>query len=208
MRYADDQFVLMEDSSDLEKLVMLLTRRLDQYGLRVNQKKVRLWGCAEFERHRLRDLHSILDRSIHRRNPERVAQYATFFLSLSPEQLEASWNGGMPALTRLLWCNLENLSQRQYLQIIDRLLQDAYLEQADAGKLRRIYEICADEHLRSMFIEKLVRLSDKIFHNAFHYHLLAFAEANDMAELRARAFERLVELHLLAKESIIPVYEY
>jgi hypothetical protein len=207
-RYADDQIVLLRDRSELDKLVLLLTRRLDQYGLRVNQKKVQLWECSEFERHRLRDLHGILDVPRHKRDSERVSQYTTLYLSLSPEQLAASWNGGLPALTRLLWCDLEHLSQRQYNQVLERVTDDDYLERADSGKLKRIYAVCESPEMKSWLVERLGWLMEKLVHNSFHYHVLAFANAFDLEELRVLSHRRLEQLDLLTRSSTVPVFEY
>jgi len=38
-RYADDQMILLNGRIKVENLLLLLTRNLDRYGLRVNQKK-------------------------------------------------------------------------------------------------------------------------------------------------------------------------
>jgi hypothetical protein len=207
-RYADDQFVLLRNPSELERLVLLLTRRLDQYGLRVNQKKVRLWKCAEFERHRLRDLHDIFGSEGARQDSVRVSQYATLYLSLSLEQLQSSWNGGAPALTRLLWCDLGSLTDRQYSQIIDRLTGDDYLEVADSAKLRRIYALCGSSELQSWLVDRLMILADRLVHNSFHYHVLNFARSVDLPDLQARAKARIAELDALMMLSIVPVFEY
>ncbi len=207
-RYADDQFILLRNLSELERLVLLLTRRLDQYGLRVNQKKVRLWECADFERHRLRDLHDILGSQLGRQDPGRVCQYATLYLSLSPEQLKNSWNGGAPALTRLLWCDLGSLPDRQYSQIIDRLTADSYLESADSAKLKRIYELCGGSEWQSWLVDRLGVLVDNLVHNSFHYHVLNFAKALELPELQARVSTRIAELDELMRSSIVPVFEY
>lgn len=42
-RYADDQMILLKSKDSVEKLMLLLTRNLDRYGLRVNQKKYAFW---------------------------------------------------------------------------------------------------------------------------------------------------------------------
>jgi hypothetical protein len=46
-RYADDQMILLRDPAQIERLMLLLTRNLDRYGLRINQKKVDLWTAKE-----------------------------------------------------------------------------------------------------------------------------------------------------------------
>lgn len=208
LRYADDQFILLRNLTELNRLVLLLTRRLDQYGLRVNQKKVRLWECAEFERHRLRDLHDILGSQGARQDSVRVSQYATLYLSLSLEQLQLSWNGGAPALTRLLWCDLGSLTDRQYSQIIDRLTEDDYLEAADSAKLRRIYALCGSSELQSWLVDRLLILADRLVHNSFHYHVLSFARSVDLPDLQARVSARIAELDALTRSSIVPIFEY
>ena len=58
-RYTDDQMILLNGTERTEELMLLLTRTLDQYGLRVNQKKVVLWRVEELEQHRCRNIQAI-----------------------------------------------------------------------------------------------------------------------------------------------------
>ena len=55
-RYSDDQMVLLNGTDMVEALLLLLTRRLDRYGLRVNQKKTVIWTAAALAQHRFIDL--------------------------------------------------------------------------------------------------------------------------------------------------------
>ena len=69
-RYADDQMILLNDPKVVDTLLLLLTRNLDRYGLRVNQKKVELWTRADLEAFRCRDVQAIFKAPADNKDPE------------------------------------------------------------------------------------------------------------------------------------------
>ena len=69
-RYSDDQMILINDCSQIDTLMLLLTRKLDKFGLRVNQKKVRLWTSEELQTHRCRDIQKIFTNHGDNANPK------------------------------------------------------------------------------------------------------------------------------------------
>ena len=58
-RYADDQMILLKGTDHVERLMLLLTRELDRFGLRINQKKVDLWTVKDLQKYRCRSIQKI-----------------------------------------------------------------------------------------------------------------------------------------------------
>ena len=75
-RYADDTMILMNEPDKRERLLLLITRRLDRIGLRVNQKKVHLWEVAELQKHRCRKIQAIFAKKGDNKKPPLVRQFA------------------------------------------------------------------------------------------------------------------------------------
>ena len=84
-RYADDQMILLNDSSKVEKLLLLLTRNLDHYGLRVNQMKVKLWKKEDLLAYRCMSIQAIFSDEDDRKNPLKVLEFAYAYLSKSTD---------------------------------------------------------------------------------------------------------------------------
>jgi hypothetical protein len=81
-RYADDQMILLKGIEHVESLMLLLTRNLDRFGLRVNQKKVHLWEAEELCLHRCRDIQAIFAPPGDNKNPVLVRRFADAYLSI------------------------------------------------------------------------------------------------------------------------------
>ena len=58
-RYADDQMILLNDPARVDSLLLLLTRHLDRYGLKVNQKKIYLWQASDLQQNRCRSIQGL-----------------------------------------------------------------------------------------------------------------------------------------------------
>ena len=172
-RYSDDQMILLRTRGNYESLLLLLTRRLDQYGLRVNQKKVFLWEKAELESHRLRALHNLFKDKEDTKSSVLTQQYASNYLAIPTDVLKSSWNGGLPALNRLLWANLASLPRVQQDELLTRFTSKEYLSTADYKKMLRIYSLIIAEK-KIEFMDYLLLLSGKLVHNSFHYEVYFF----------------------------------
>jgi hypothetical protein len=202
-RYADDQMILLNDPSKIDNLLLLLTRNLDRYGLRVNQKKVRLWRTPELIQHRCREIQAIFADKGDNQNPVLVRKFVDAYLALSPTELAGTWNGGMPLLNRLLWAKLDSLPRRQFIKMMVRLTAEPFLLQADAKKLGRLSKL---NSLRTTPIDlnKRIRsIADKTVHNAFHHEAGAFALAVKDVALADFLHARIDKLHYLMHQNII-----
>ncbi len=202
-RYADDQMILLNDPSKIDNLLLLLTRNLDRYGLRVNQKKVRLWQTPELVQHRCREIQAIFATKGDNQNPELVRQFVNAYLALTPTELKDTWNGGMPLLNRLLWAKLDSLPRRLFSKIMVRLSAESFLLQADAQKLKRLSELNA---LRTSPIDlnKRIRsIASRTVHNAFHHEAHSFAQEIGNTILQTFLVERIDELSRIMQSNIV-----
>jgi hypothetical protein len=123
LRYADDQVVLTNNPQCVETVLLLLTRELDRYGLRVNQKKVDVRTAVELEVHRCRDVQALFGKKGDSQNPTLIKKFAKGYLGMSQAELAKSWNGGLPLLNRLLHSKLESIPKPMF----DRLFSSIHV---------------------------------------------------------------------------------
>ncbi|MDQ1314105.1 MAG: RNA-directed polymerase [Pseudomonadota bacterium] len=202
-RYADDQMILLNDSSKIDNILLLLTRNLDRYGLRVNQKKVRLWQTPELIRHRCREIQAIFTTKGDNQNPALVRKFVDAYLALKPAELDDTWNGGMPLLNRLLWAKLDSLPRSLFSKIMVRLTAEQFLLQADAQKMKRLSELNA---LRTSPIDlnnRIRTIAARTVHNAFHHEARSFAQQIGNAILQTFLVERIDELSRIMQSNIV-----
>lgn len=193
-RYADDQMILLNNPTKVESLLLLLTRNLDHYGLRVNQKKVVLWEAAKLQEHRCRSIQAIFAHKGDNKKPALVRQFVDAYLAIADSELEKTWNSGLPLLNRLLWANLESLPSDLFEKIVQRLTSERYLLLADHNKLERVHYLNSKRLTPINLITRLQELGDKSVHNAYHHEVLAFAISTKTSALK-RFFEvRLASL--------------
>lgn len=190
-RYADDQMILINNTSKCDSILLLLTRKLDRFGLRVNQKKVDIWTTTEIQENRCRGVHAIFANQEDLKNGDVVKEYANKYLSISKEKLLKTWNRGMPMLNRLVWANIESLAEEQMLTVVQRLLEPSYLLLADSKKLKRISDIVTRHAKDIRYRDMLISLGDVSVHNAFHHEVVAYARLVNDQEL-GRIFKRRI----------------
>lgn len=194
LRYADDQMILTNSPSNLESTMLLLSKNLDHYGLRINQKKVSLWTNDELQRYRCRHLHTIFAESEHRQDPYRVRLFVDGYLMLTATQINDSWNGGMPLLNRLLWSNLESLPTNLFEQMMARFLSEKYMIQADYKKLGRLQTLNKKLKKPINFTEQLEKIGQKTVHNSFHFEALHFCQVHSHASSETYFRDRIKSL--------------
>lgn len=193
-RYADDQLILLRNTNSKPNLLLLLTRNLDRYGLRVNQKKVRIWETTDFGKHRCRSIQQIFARDGDNKKTELVKKFAEEYLAIKKEELEKTWNNGLPLLNRLLWANLESLPKPLFEKTTDRLLSKKNLIKFDHRKFKRVDELNQLRRRPIDFAKHLLIIGKQTVHNAYHYEARAFATINGDARLKGCLNERLRSL--------------
>lgn len=202
-RYADDQMILLNDTSKIDNILLLLTRNLDRYGLRVNQKKVYLWGASDLIRHRCREIQAIFATKGDNQNPVLIRKFVKAYLALKPAELDDTWNGGMPLLNRLLWAKLDSLPLNLFNKVMVRLTDEPFLLQATTTKLKRIRQLNA---LRKSPIDlnKRIRIiASRTVHNAFHHEALTYACEIKDVPLQKLLVERIDKLNHIMHSNII-----
>jgi hypothetical protein len=198
-RYADDQMILLKKPAQAERLMLLLTRYLDRFGLRVNQKKVDLWTTDELQTHRCRAIQSIFATKGDNQNKSLIRKFSNAYLAVPKQKLKSTWNGGLPLLNRLLWANIESLPARQFERLLIRFTAKEYLARADFEKLARVAELNSKRTKPLNFSKRLTEIGDESDHNAFHFEVLSFARNTKNRALenhfkeRLQAIERLIE---------------
>ena len=202
-RYADDQMILLNDRSKIPNVLLLLTRNLDRYGLRVNQKKVVLWETKDLIRHRCRAIQAIFATKGDNQNPALVRKFVDSYLALKPADLADTWNGGMPLLNRLLWARLDSLPRSLFNRIMVRLTSEPFLLQATTAKLQRIRKLNALRTSPINFNNRIRTTASKIVHNAFHHEALAYSEKIGDALLRIYLSERIDQLGRIMHSNIV-----
>lgn len=202
-RYSDDQMILLNDASKIDNLLLLLTRNLDRYGLRVNQKKVKLWQTSELIQHRCREIQEIFATKGDNKNPALVRKFVDAFLALKPAELADTWNGGMPLLNRLLWAELESLPRNLFNELMVRLMAESFLLQATASKLKRLSELNALRTAPIDLSKRILTIARKTVHNAFHHEALTFAKGVGDEPLREVLKKRIDELSRIMHENVI-----
>ncbi len=193
-RYADDTMILLNDQTKVESLLLLLTRRLDRIGLRVNQKKVHIWDSDSLQEHRCRAIQSIFAHKGDNQVDFLVRRFVDAYFDMPEDSLKRTWNQGLPLLNRLLWANLESLPNRIFNRVVVRFTSDQFLICADSKKMKRIHELNLKRPHPINFVRLLERLADKCVHNAFHHEVFAFATAIKHQDLMGLMDSRLTAI--------------
>lgn len=196
-RYADDQMILLNDQQKVDNLLLLLTRNLDRYGLRVNQKKVKLWSTSELIRHRCREIQAIFAKKGDNQSPVLVRRFVDAYLALTPQELASTWNAGMPLLNRLLWSKLDSLPSGLFNKIVVRLAAEEFLVQATASKIKRLSELNAMRTKPLDLHKRIQAIAKRSVHNAFHHEALAYARLVKESSLEAFLVNRMDEISQL-----------
>lgn len=202
-RYADDQMILLNDDSKVDNLLLLLTRNLDRYGLRMNQKKVKLWQTHELIEHRCRSIQAIFAKKDDNQNPALIRKFVEAYVALKPEELASTWNGGMPLLNRMLWAKLDSLPRSLFVKVLARLTAKPFLLLATANKLKRVSVLNALRPTPIDFNGRIRQIAAKSVHNAFHHEALTFAKGSGDASLREFLQKRIEELNRIMRENVI-----
>lgn len=202
-RYADDQMILLNNPRKVDNLLLLLTRNLDRYGLRVNQKKVSLWTTPDLIRHRCRQIQAIFATKGDNQNPALVRKFVDAYLQLTPKQLSDAWNGGMPLLNRLLWAKLESLPKKLFHKMLVRLTSEAFLTQAAADKMKRLNDLNALRPKPINLNQRIEGIASRSVHNAFHHEALAYARLAGDTALQKFLVARVNELDRIMQSNIV-----
>lgn len=202
-RYADDQMILLNDVSKIDNLLLLLTRNLDRFGLRVNQKKVKQWRTPELMEHRCRSIQAIFAKKGDNSDPVLVRKFVDAYLTMSPQRLADVWNRGMPLLNRLLWAKLNSLPSSLFNKVMVRLTAEPFLHQATSDKLKRLNELNALRTTPIDMNKRIRTIAAKSVHNAFHHEALVYSRNIGDTDLQQFLEARIAKIHHLMHANIV-----
>lgn len=202
-RYADDQMILLKSPAQVQSLMLLLTRHLDHFGLRVNQKKIDIWTVKGLQKHRCRAIQAIFAKKGDNQDKTLVRRFTDAYLAIPADKLKDTWNAGLPLLNRLLWANIESLPKQLFERLLVRYTAKDYLLRADFDKLARIQALNAKRRKPNDLKRRLMQLGDACVHNAFHYEVLSFARTIRSKVLTKHFKKRLAQIDKLMSENVI-----
>lgn len=202
-RYADDQMILLKGTRHVERLMLLLTRELDRFGLRINQKKVDLWTAKGLQKYRCRSIQKIFAKKGDNQDKSKVRKFTDAYLAIPKRKLRDTWNSGFPLLNRLLWANIETLPKKQFEKLLVRFTQEEYLFRADFDKLARIEQLNRKRMKPTPLVKRLAEMGAVCEHNAFHFEVLAFARNTQKKALAARCRRRIKAIDNLMAHNIV-----
>ena len=190
-RYADDQMILLKNPDQSERLMLLLTRHLDRFGLRVNQKKIDLWVTAELQTHRCRAIQAIFAKKGDNQDKALVRKFTDAYFAIPEKELKNTWNGGLPLLNRLLWAGIDTLPNSLFEKLLIRYTAKDYLLRADFDKLGRVAVLNEMRCTPINLTKRLTAIGDESYHNAFHFEVLSYARNTNNKALADHFAERL-----------------
>lgn len=186
LRYADDQFIFTNDFETIEYLIFKLSKKLNSFGLSINQKKVKTMLSKQVITYRSLDIFSLIKDPEDKNNVTKVEKFAKKSLKLlsDAEKLRDTRDDGFSLIKKLLNCNaFKDVNNKIKISILKIALNKKYLKRADSYFLDKLYKALPDRY-KSLYVNNLETLSDKLLHNHFHYNLLAFFKKNKIKTRR------------------------
>jgi hypothetical protein len=191
LRYADDQYIFSETSKKLEYIIFKVSKKLNTLGLAMNQAKVKISKTEELILFRSFDVFDILSDTVDKTDEIKVEEFADRFLRLlDRDGLKNIKSQGRPLLNRLLFCPvLKDIDLTKFTKILGCFLDEDYLKDIQTAHLDKIYKLLSIEERKKLEL-KLIKLSNSLIHNAYHYQVLDFFNKNslDSIEIRKRLF--------------------
>ncbi len=199
-RYADDQFMLLQDESEIENIMFQLTLKLNKYGLRVNQRKVNLWDIKDLEEHRFRRFFEIQKNNPGLTDSQVVEMFVSDFLGLSNLELKAGWNNGYPLLNWLVFKDLSHIDEMSLRLLLSHFSQDEFIVRLTADKLASVARHHKILGIENEFLEKVSCLVKSSSHNVFLIEIVDFSRKYKSKKLEVEALEQIAKLWKLSSE--------
>jgi len=174
-RYADDQFIFADSKEKLKFIIFKISQDLNYFSLNINQKKVSIRTTEELISHRSFEIFDILAEQETRDNRDSVEHFVDRMLDVLNEgEGDALKGKGNPLLSRALFCSaLRDIEPTKKDALIKYYFDESYLENVKSKHFGKIYDLLSEGE-KKLFIQKLENLSEKLFHNAFHYEVISF----------------------------------
>lgn len=170
LRFSDDQLIFWSHINKLHFLMFLISKKIVDFGLNINQKKVTYRSTGKFMEYRWFQLFDMLNGQ--EKNPDAVVEVVDAYFWLSAEQLKNMKTGWAHFLRKVAFADLSNLSDENKRKMIEQLLEIDFLKRASIDLFKRIYLILEDH--KDDLVEILREASVISFHNIFHHRILIF----------------------------------
>lgn len=175
-RYSDDQFIFAEKKETLEYLLFLASKKLNSFGLNINQKKIEYRTVEDLMDHRSFEIFDEL-KDGKDKDPEAVQKFLDKYFEVRDHSTGSDLkNRGLPLLNKAIHCNLKNISTERKHRTIGYLLEDNFLKQARSHQLVKLYEILEEEEEKKSMIKQLEQIAASTYHSVFHYEVLQFLQ--------------------------------
>lgn len=195
-RYADDQFLFAPNEELVRKLVFLASKKLNCFGLSINQKKVKYRQTEELINYRSFSIFEILADKNTQDNPDVIENFTDEYLKIRKKGLDEIKGKGVPLINKLIFRKIETLPVGKKILILSDLLNDDYILKISADKIDRIYSLLYAKDRRK-FINQLLKLSQNNYHNSFHYELIKFLKSKKIDSQVVK--NRIIELQKIYK---------
>lgn len=173
LRYADDQFIFGASKKELEYITFLASKKLNCYGLSINQKKVKYSTTEDLIEYRSFAIFDEIqgDKIKIKDNVEKFID--SYFSLRNSAAIDDVKNRGTPLLRRSLSCDLNIVSKSRKAKIVSYMLEDSFLIESKIDHLNKLYKIL-NKTQKKILAKRLKKIASSTYHNNFHYKVLAF----------------------------------
>ncbi len=194
-RYSDDQFLFANSRHALEYLIFKASKRLKAIGLNFNQEKVHIGTLQDLIKYRTFETFDKIANDEDKKDINKVEAFVDdYFHLVDGGEIEKVKKKGIHILNRALFCRIEDLPVAKKMRLLSGYLQDSYLLEASANQMDRIYTLLQTDKEKESLRSALMNLSEKTFHNYFHYQVLVFFRKRNIdkqsIELRIKALSQ------------------
>lgn len=187
LRYADDQIIMSPNKKIAEEILFDASKELFKIGLNINSSKVDRLDRDSWEYYWCFNLFDLL---ADREDAEKIEKAIKKFSKLEKDKCRYA-----SVLSRIINCELENISFDLKYKLFAEIMNDDYLLNANHRTIKRVYSFL-DESSKKQYLSKLESLSQEAIFNSFHYNLLLAKSKGLPINFEDKLHKRVEELKL------------
>lgn len=170
LRYSDDMILMGNNEKYCKEALFFASKELSKIGLNINSSKVDLFETKEsFDKYWAFDIFNLLGDKFNYKNIEAAIRLYKEYNILNIKFRKSS------VQSRILNCDLKKIDLSLRYEIINEVLKDDFLMNAEERQLNTIFNLLSSED-KIIFKEKLEKLIDVVQFNKYHYVLLKIAD--------------------------------
>lgn len=183
LRYADDQLIIIKDSSKKNEIMYYICKELSNIGLNLNASKVMEFNKEEIQAFYGLKIFELLDN-------EKYDEAAYLFLAYkNNKNLKFNY---VSSLRRILNLGLEKFNLSNQCLIKGIITEYQFLKESNDYYMKRIYDNLEDSE-RIIYINNLRKISEETVYNGFHYCLIKFLKKIKYDEEIIKEIENRIE---------------